>query len=58
MGKLIELLIALVIFLVIYFGLVPLLGGVFTLWVGRLVIVIAIVYLLTLLSGVVWPWNK
>jgi hypothetical protein len=58
MGKLINLIIAAVIFWVVYFYLVPLLPAPAAGFVGVIVVIIAIVYLLGELSGFNWPWNK
>jgi hypothetical protein len=58
MNRLIELIVAGVIFYVIEFLLVPMLPEPARGFVSILVIVIAIVYLLTALTGYSWPWNK
>lgn len=58
MGKLINLIVAGVIFYVIYFLLVPLLPGKAEEFVGLIVVIIAIVYLLGELAGYDWPWTK
>ncbi len=58
MGKIINLIIAGVIFSVIHFLLVPLLPGKVNEFVGVLVVIAAIVYLLGELSGYEWPWIK
>jgi hypothetical protein len=57
-NKLIELIVAGVIFYIIEFLLVPMLPEPAKGFVSIIVIVIAIVYLLTLLTGYAWPWNK
>ncbi len=58
MSKLINLIIAALIFGVIYYFLVPLIGGTLGHFIGIVVIVIAIVYLLGELSNYNWPWIK
>lgn len=58
MNKLIELIVAGVIFYVIEFLLVPMLPDPARGFVSLLIIIIAIVYLLTVLTGYAWPWNK
>ena len=58
MNKLIELIIAGVIFYVIEFILVPMLPEPAKGFVSLLVIIIAIVYMLTMLTGITWPWQK
>ena len=58
MNKLIELIVAGVIFYIIEFFLVPLLPEPARGFVSILVVVIAIVYLLGMLTGYAWPWNS
>ncbi len=58
MGKLINIIIAGVIFYIIYFLLVPLLPGKAEEFVGVIVVIAAIVYLLGELGGYEWPWIK
>lgn len=58
MNKLIELIIAAVVFWAIYFYLVPLLPSPAREFIGVIAVVIAIVYLLSTLVGYPWPWNK
>lgn len=58
MGKLIELIIAAVVFWVVYFYLVPLLPEPLRVFVGVLVVVIAIVYVLSTLTSWDFPWFK
>ncbi len=58
MGKIVSIIIAGVIFYIIYFLLVPLLPGKVEEFVGVLVVIAAIVYLLGELSGYEWPWIK
>ena len=57
MNKLIDLLIAAVIFGVIVYFLIPMLPSPFKSFVLIIVVVIAIVYLLGELSGYAWPWK-
>jgi len=56
MNKLINLLIAAVIFGVIVYFLIPMLPSPFKMFVLVIVVIIAIVYLLGELSGYGWPW--
>jgi hypothetical protein len=58
MEKLINLIIAGVIFWVVYFFLVPLLPAPASTFVGVIVVICAIVYLLGELGGYSWPWKK
>ena len=58
MNKLIELIIAAVIFWVIEFYLVPLLPEPARTFISVIVIIIAIVYLLGSLTNYAWPWTK
>ncbi len=58
MGKLINLIIAGVIFWVIYLYLIPLLPAAVEGFVSIIVIIIAIVYLLGVLTDATWPWSK
>jgi hypothetical protein len=60
MSKLINLIVAGVVFWAIYFYLVPLLPEPARAFIGVIVVVIAIVYLLGELAGQwpAWPWNK
>lgn len=58
MGRLINLIIAGVIFYVIYFLLVPLLPDRAGEFIGVIVVVAAIVYLLGEIGGYDWPWIK
>lgn len=58
MGKLINLIVAAVIFWAIYYFLVPLLPAPANGFVGIIVIIIAIIYLLgVLVDAWPWPWN-
>lgn len=58
MSKLIELIIAAVVFWIVYFFLVPLLPEPLRVFVGVIVVVIAIVYVLSTLTNFSWPWSK
>lgn len=58
MQKIIELIIAGVIFYVIEFFLVPMLPEPARGFVSLLVVVIGIIYLLSMLTGYSFPWNK
>jgi hypothetical protein len=59
MQKLINILIAGVVFYIIYFYLVPLLPPVARGFIGLLVVIIAIVYLLGEIAGAwPWPWHR
>jgi len=58
MGKLINLIIAAVIFYVIEFMLVPMLPSPARAFISIVVVIIAIVYLLGELTSYTWPWNK
>jgi len=58
MGKLINLIVAAVIFYVIEFMLVPMLPDPARGFVSLIVVIIAIVYLLGELGGFSWPWTK
>jgi hypothetical protein len=58
MNTLINIIIAAVIFGIVYFYLVPLLPDPLKVLVGILVVVAAIIYLLTLVTGYSWPWIK
>jgi predicted RND superfamily exporter protein len=58
MNKLINLIVAAVIFYVIEFMLVPMLPGVARTFVSLIVVIIAIIYALGLLTDYNFPWNK
>jgi hypothetical protein len=58
MGKLINIIIAAVIFYIIEFLLVPMLPEPVKGFISVIVIIIAIVYLLGELGGYNWPWTN
>lgn len=57
MGKIISIILAAVIFYIIYYMLVPLLPDGAEHFVGTLVVIAAILYLLGEVASV-WPWSK
>lgn len=58
MSKLVNIIIAAVLFYIIFFMLVPLLPSPIGGFIGILVVVIAILYCLGEIGGYSWPWSK